>query len=65
MAVSLLEGYSITLTRLAGQRFRIVVNMKNDLFWRLVQDSLFLVVNRGNGPDSHSLGFIHSLQGAL
>ena len=24
-----------------------------------------LVVNRGNGPDSHSLGCIHSLQVAL
>jgi hypothetical protein len=40
--VSLLEGYSRRLARLAGQQFPIVVNMGNGPFWRLVQDSHFL-----------------------
>ena len=61
MAVSLLEGYSRRLTRLVGQRFPIVVNMGNGPFWRLVQ----IVISFGNGPDSHSLRWIHSLQVAL
>jgi hypothetical protein len=32
MAVSLLEGYLRRLARLAGQRFLIVVNMRNGPF---------------------------------
>jgi hypothetical protein len=54
---SLLEGYSRRLACLAGQRFLIVVNTRNGPFWRLIQDSVFpLVVNEGNGLNSHSLG---------
>jgi hypothetical protein len=43
MAFSLLEGYSRRLACLAGQRFLIVLNMRNGPFWRLVQDNVFIL----------------------
>jgi hypothetical protein len=40
--------------------------MRNGLVLEVGTGQSFpLVVNRGNGPDSHSLGCIHSLQVAL
>jgi hypothetical protein len=46
--------------------FSLWFNMRNGPFLEVdARQSFPLVVNKGNGPDSHSLGFIDSLQGAL